>query len=164
MSNRNKRGPLSKESLEKLRRLRKARREQKNFPLFAFAEMQSEFCEYSEGDFAEDLRRRSKPKKKRAKKNPLLKFGRYRKIQALLVEFDRTHDFSLIERANKLRPLIRQYYRVKIRKGDHACEYFYAPECDYDKIAVLCNKMGKCATWEEVDALDKAFSQYSHIS
>lgn len=150
------RKPFSPERLAHIRRLRKARRLFKNEPLFAFLLMKADYPDYTHAEFLDDLRRRSKIKRK-PKKSPLYRFGRYLRIDKLITRYQATGEEALILQAMKLRANITRPYRILVRLGGQYTEYFYSPLISIERIEKLNESFCACKTWDEVERVREEF-------
>src|ERR1700722_20456983 len=81
---------------------------------------------YNERQFQEDLRRRT-PKKKCQTKSPLARVGRYRRMQQMVAEFERSGNMDMGRQAMALRKRITQYYTVRTRIGNVITEIYFHP-------------------------------------
>lgn len=154
---------FSVERLYSIRRLRKARRLFKRFPLFAFEMMRETYPEYEYELFWDDLRRRT-PKKKRKKKSPLVRYGRYWRMDKLISQFRLTKNFELIEQANQLRRQITKPYRMVIRLKGMRKEYFFSPFISIERIEELNRKFKIDMTEQQVDAIVDEFRNSSYTN
>ena len=154
--------PFSPERLMLIRRMRRARRLHKQVPLFAFALMQQEYPEYTFSDFYSDLRLRSKPKRRKGK-SPLVRFGRYWRIQELISRFHATGDYDLLRRANKLRAQLTKPYRVLVKLKGEAIEYTFSPLIPIGRMEQLMQKFKGCETEQQVDAVIAEFNKNNHL-
>lgn len=154
--------PLTPEKLQNLRRLRKARRLYKQTPLFAYQLMQQEYPNYSYAKFMDDLRRRTK-KKIRKKKSPLVIFGRYWRIDKLMVQFRSTKDFTLLEMAIKLRKNITKPYRMLVKLKGECMEFTFSPFTPIERIEQLNERFKQCTTQEEIEKVFNDFKCSAHL-
>jgi len=149
--------PLTPEKLYLLRRLRKARRLTKKVPLFAFQMMKEEHPDYTYEEYCADLRRRSKPKPKRKGKSPLMRYGRYWRIQKLVKEFHAKGNHDCIRRANILRQNITKRYKIRYSINKEGAEYSFSALIPIERIETLVHSINQCKTAEEAEALILSF-------
>ncbi|MBN8879831.1 MAG: hypothetical protein J0I32_19965 [Sphingobacteriales bacterium] len=137
--------PFSPERLFHIRRLRKARRLFKLTPLFAFEQMKLQYAEYTYADFMEDLRRRSR-KKQRLKKSPLVRYGRYQRMEKLLTQYRETGNLDLAQKATQLRRRMTKPYTVLVRLKEASMEYTLSPFIPIEAIEQLVLHLKTCST------------------
>ena len=101
----------SQKAIIRNRRKRLARRLWKKQPLFAFYELMDRYPGYSVDEFMSDLKPR-RPKKRKAGKSTLPRYGRYPEMMALLREYRETGDVAPAIRAQQLRVLITKPFRL----------------------------------------------------
>lgn len=147
---------LSFDQLCRLRRLRKARRLWKKQPLFAYLYMSMEYPGYSYQEFLDDLRRRSKPIKRKVK-NDMFRYGRYARIRSLINRYERTGNPDDALAAMRLVRVLRKPYRVLIRIGNEYIEYRFEAFIPIDDIEGLCTSLQKCLTETQADEIVNAF-------
>lgn len=153
--------PFSPERLRNIRRLRKARRLFKQTPLFAFHLMELEYPGYTQDEFLEDLRRRTKRKPK-PKKTPLNRYGRYYRIQVLKERYANTGDEEAIRMAMKLQAVITKPYRFLVRFKNQAKEFSLSPLIPISRVEELNQSFTTCKTMVEVEQLIDAFQKTSN--
>ncbi|WP_316787752.1 hypothetical protein [Pedobacter frigoris] len=150
--------PFSPERLHHIRRLRKARRYFKQTPLFAFGRMVEEYPDYSFEQFTDDLRRRTKPKKRKGR-SPLTRYGRFRRIEKLLSEFRLTGDHDAIRKAIRLRKHLVHPYRVQFRIGKDRYEHCFSALIPIEQIEELVSSLSSVTSMEQaqqhIDKLNK---------
>lgn len=144
--------PFSPERLFHIRRLRKARRLFRQAPLFAFMLMQREYSNYTYIDFMDDLRLRSK-KKKRYSKSPLVRYGRYGRMEKMLIKYRETKEVNLALLVLKLRKHMTRPYRVLVRTKEVDLEYTLSPFIPIEAIEQLVGALNKCRTEKEADEM-----------
>ncbi|WP_118975766.1 hypothetical protein [Taibaiella koreensis] len=153
---------FSPERLFKIRRLRKARRLFKKEPLFAFHNMCIEYPDYTITEFQDDLRRRTK-KKKKFSKTPLSRYGRYWRMLQLKDRYQCTKDEKLIIKAMKLQANMTKPYRLRVRLKDLCWEYQFSPLIPIGEIESLVQQFNACQTEREVETIYKTFAESSSI-
>lgn len=94
--------------------MRRARRLFRKAPLFAFAMMREEYPQYTHENFCDDLRYRTKRRRKRGK-SQLLRYGRYRRMELLKEQFRQTGNSDFALQAQKLHRNMTKPYRVLAR-------------------------------------------------
>jgi len=147
---------FSPERLMKIRRLRKARRLYKLEPAFALINLQREYPDYTQEQFWDDLRRRSRPKKKKGK-SPLTRFGRYRRMQSLLARYLTTKDESLIRQAETLRLHMTKPYRVLVRIKGLTREFQISALTPIERVEMLTQQFRECTSDQEIETLYNEF-------
>lgn len=148
--------PFTLERLIKIRRMRKARRLFKQLPLFAYELLQLEYTNYSDQEFWDDLRIRTK-RKSRKRKSPLVRFGRYNRIEQLKCQFYETGNYDLIIKAHQLRKNITRPYRVLVRLKGKYCEYSFCPLIPITHIEQLTASFKDCTSEQEVEEIIDQF-------
>lgn len=148
--------PFSPERLRNIRRLRKARRLFKQTPLFAFHLMELEYPGYTQDEFLEDLRRRTKRKSK-PKKTPQRRYGRYYRVQALKERYASTGDEEAIRMAMRLQSVMTKPYRFLVRLKNQAKEFNLSPLIPISRVEQLNQSFTACKTMVEVEQLIDAF-------
>lgn len=136
--------------------MRKARRLFKIAPLFAYQMMCQDYEQYTYPQFLDDLRRRT-PKRKRKGKSPLVRFGRYSRINKLINEYQSTGNFDLLREADRLRGVITKPYRVLVKIKNRYKEYFFSALIPMCQIEELMMKINGCKTEEEVEKIVEQF-------
>ncbi|BAV04429.1 hypothetical protein SAMN05421788_110163 [Filimonas lacunae] len=154
---------FSEERLFKIRRLRKARRLHKKEPLFALQLMQEIYPGYTQEDFTDDLRPRTAPKKKKGK-TLMARYGRYSRMQSLLIEFRLTGEWWYVYQASRLKERMTQPYRVQMTLAGAQREYPLPAQTPIALVEKLVTKIAVLQSWPEVEAAISAFNQYTHIS
>lgn len=81
---------------------------------FAFAMMREEYPQYTHENFCDDLRYRTKRRRKRGK-SQLLRYGRYRRMELLKEQFRQTGNSDFALQAQKLYTNMTKPYRVLAR-------------------------------------------------
>lgn len=155
--------PFTAERLLRIRRLRKARRLYKQSPIFAYDLMRVEYPTYTHDEFWDDLRRCTK-KKKRKGKTPLIRYGRYWRIQELLGRYGLTNDETLIIQANRLQERITKPYRIMVKLKGDCMEFTVSPLVPIREIELLTQRFGQCETAEQIDHIFNDFKKYAPIN
>lgn len=141
------------------RRRRVAKRMYKRFPLFAAEFMQDEFPGYQADMLFEDARRRTKKQpSKFKKKSPMKRQGRYPLMIKELSDYDWSKDIKHLLKAQRLRNLLFQPWRIEYRLGREAKEYRFPSEASFIIIKELASL--KFKTWAELDEKIKDITRY----
>lgn len=143
--------PFSSERLFHIRRLRKARRLFRQAPLFAFDEMRQQYSGYTYREFMDDLRPRSR-KRKRHTRNPLARYGRFDRMENLILQYRQTKETELALQALALRKHISQPYRVLARSKNFSLVFTLCPLIPIRAIEKLVTDLQNCKT--ELEACD----------
>ncbi|WP_199119913.1 hypothetical protein [Pedobacter sp. ASV28] len=114
--------------------------------------MKKEYPAYSFQEFVDDLRLRSR-KKKRAVKSSLARFGRYRRMEKLLQQYELTGNVDTALKALKLRRYMTRPYEVLIRIKDLSLEFTLSPLIPIEAIEKLVADIKKCATEQQATEL-----------
>lgn len=154
--------PFTPERLFHIRKMRKARRLFKKAPLFAYTFMLEAYPEYAYDQFLDDLRIR-KPGRKRAARSPLVRYGRYTKMQQLLYLHRHTGEISLALQAQQLRDNMTTPYRMLVRKNARTKQYCLSPLIPYAQMEDLLRNVTACKSMEEADKLIADFIGRSHM-
>lgn len=154
--------PFTPERLMNIRRMRKARRLFKKQPLFAFETMCNEYPDYTYQLFSDDLRYRKKPKKRKGK-SPLVRFGRYRRMEKLNDLYRTTKNIEYALQSQRLYRRMSQSYRVMVRINGYVNEYAFSPLIPIEKIEWLTAELGKCSTERQADELVDQFRKEIRI-
>jgi hypothetical protein len=150
--------PFSPERLDNIRRMRRARRLYKQSPVFAYWLMVAQYPDYTHAQFCEDLRRRSKPKKRQGK-SPLTRYGRFRLMEKLLQEYRLTGEAGALEKAMQLRRNMTKPYRMLVRLNGQAIEFTINPYIEVNHIEALRQAFQTCRTEKELDETFERFKQ-----
>jgi hypothetical protein len=148
--------PFTPQRLENIRRLRKARRLFKQTPLFAFHLMKQDYPDYTNEQFVDDLRRRSKTKQKKSK-TTLCRYGRYNRFLSLTRQFQDSGDQRLAEQAMQLRRNMTKPYRVLVRCGRESREFSLSPLIPFRDVEELNRQLCTCQTMLEAVELVENF-------
>lgn len=154
--------PFTAERLEAIRRMRKARRLFRNEPLFAYMLLSLEYVDYSYAQFLDDLRYRTKAKRKETK-STLTRFGRYRRMLELLDRYEKTGVLDYAIQAQRLRKRMTKPYRVLIKINGQCIEYGFEPTIAIAEIERLTANLNGCATERDADQMIAEFRKYSRI-
>lgn len=154
--------PFTPERLANIRRIRKARRLYRKQPLFAFEILLTEYPNYTQDKFWDDLRCRS-IRKNRKGKSPLIRYGRYRRMQQLIELYKNTQIIDYALKAQRLRRLMTVPYRVMVKIGGKAIEYNFCPLMQIEEIENIMTQLLKCLTVQDADKLIKQFKEETHI-
>lgn len=154
--------PFSADRLAAIRRMRKARRLNKVQPLFAFDLLCSTYPGYTYEMFLEDLRRRSKPKKKRKGKSPLMRYGRYARMQKMKSEFLNTGEIKYALKAEQLRRKLTHPYRLQVQGAGENWEYTFSALIEIQQIESLALEVRQHKTREAVNNCIDSFRKYAH--
>jgi hypothetical protein len=149
---------FTEERLHLIRRLRKARRLWKRWPLMALSWMQADYPGYTASDLQEDLRRRTK-KKKRFVKSPLKRYGRYNKFQQLMDLYEESKDPVHYLAAMRIRRTITKPYRMLFSIKGQKEEYSLDPLIPYGHIEQLASEGKKCNSLTELEELITKFKE-----
>lgn len=155
--------PFTPERLENIRRMRKARRLFKKQPLFAYATMLENYPNYTQHEFLDDLRLR-KPRKKKKFKSPLLRYGRYYRMEEMKSKYMATGNIDFALQAQRLRRHLTKPYRVKVRIAHSTIEYGFSPLIQISDIELLVAKLAGCKDEKHADELVADFRKTAHIS
>lgn len=155
--------PLTPDKLFALRRLRKARRVFKQQPVFAFAILCEEYKDYTHEQFLNDLRLRTKPKPKKINKSPLMRYGRYYKMNQLLELYRTTGLIDYARQAQRLRSVITKPYRVLVKIEGQYVEYALDPMIAFKEVERLVNDLRDCKTEIEADKMIDHFRSMNRI-
>lgn len=154
--------PFTPERLANIRRIRKARRLYKKQPLFAYDILCKEYPDYTYDKFLDDLRYRRKPKRRKGK-SPLVRYGRYRRMEQLNELYRSTADIEYGLQAQRLRKYMTKPYRVLVRVSGKVLEYGFSPLIRIEEIEHLTTKLPTCKTEKEADELVEHFRKTAHI-
>lgn len=149
------------ERLSNIRRIRKARRLFKRIPLFAYTYMLHENPDYTYEQFLDDLRIR-RPGKKKKKKSPLARYGRYYVMREYIQLYNQTKDISYAIKAQDLRNNMTKPYRLLIRFKKLSRELYYSPLIPYNQIKELSENINQCKNLNEVEKVIADFNKYPH--
>lgn len=144
--------PFTPERLYKIRRMRKARLLWKQQPVFAYSVMLAQYPDYTYDQFWDDLRRRSKPKKKKSKSS-LAHYGRYPAYERLLANYRLTGNFESIKKAIALRGRITKPYRLLVQIGRTGMEYTLSPLISLSVVEQLNAQVTDCKDFQAVEKL-----------
>jgi len=103
-----------------------ARRLLKKQPLFAYCLMREAYPDYTHEQFLDDLRYRRPPKKRKGK-NGIQKYGRYCRMEELLLRYRQDGNIAHALQAQKLRERMAKPYRVRVTIGSCRLEYGFSP-------------------------------------
>lgn len=148
--------PFSPERLASIRRMRKARRLFKKQPLFAYEILCSEYMDYTYEKFWDDLRYRTRPKRRKSK-SPLVRFGRYRRMEKLNELFRVTANIDYGLQAQRLRRHMTKPYRVLVRIDGQILEYSFSPLIKIEEIERFTVELPKCRTAAQADEFVEQF-------
>lgn len=154
--------PFSPERLENLRRMKKARRLNKRQPLFAFLLMSGEYTDYTYEQFLDDLRYRRPPKKRKGKSG-LVRFGRYRRMESLIVEYQLNGNIETAIKAKQLRERMTKPYRVQFRVKGEVMEYQLSALIPIEQIEKFVAELADCKSSVQANELFDRFNINSHI-
>jgi hypothetical protein len=155
--------PFTPERLASVRRMRKARRLYKKEPLFAYEMLCMEYPEYTYDNFWDDLRYRKKPKRRKGK-CPLVRYGRYRRMEKLHNLYRETGNVAYALQAQRLQRRMTKPYRVLVRIGSEVWEYSFSPLVRMEEIESLTVLLPKCRTVKEAEEMVEQFRKTSHIN
>lgn len=155
--------PFTPERLENIRRMRKARRLFKQQPLFAFLIMLEHYPLYTYEKFVDDLRIRSKRKKRKGKSN-LQRYGRYWRMMELIGLYNKTGNINFAIQSAKLRERLTKPYRVQLKLNDVRLEYRFAATTPIHRIEELVNKLNECTQEEHANKIVALFRETLHIN
>lgn len=150
------------ERLESTRRMRRARRLYRKQPLFAYAILSGEYMEYSYEQFLDDLRYRTKPKRKE-KKTMLTRYGRYRRMAELLERYRNTGELEPAIQAQRLRKRMTKPYRVLVKINGESIEYGFEPTIAIAEIERLTSDLKFCKSEKDADEMIAEFRKKSRI-
>jgi len=154
--------PFHPDRLATIRRMRKARRLNKMQPLFAFNLLCTCYPGYTYELFLEDLRRRSRPKKKRKGKSPLLRYGRYSRMLKMKSHFLSTGNIQYAMKAEQLRRNLTKPYRLQVQVAGENWEYTFSALIEIEQIEQLAMDVRQYNTREQVEACIERFRSYAH--
>lgn len=143
--------PFTPQRLENIRRMRRARRLYRKAPLFAYELMRGEYADYTFEKFCDDLRYRSRRKKKKGK-SQLVRFGRYGRMEQLNEQYRQTGNADYALQAQKLLRNMTKPYRVMVRVSGETWEYTLSPLIRIDDIEKLVARLTECVTAEKAHA------------
>lgn len=155
--------PFTPERLASIRRMRKARRLFKKQPLFAFEILCAEYNGYTYERFWDDLRYRTKPRGRKKGKSPLVRYGRYRRMEQLNERYRQTGNADYALQAQKLRRNMTKPYRVLARIAGGIFEYSFSPLIRIEEMEKLTAQLPKCATEQEAEELVEQVRKMAHI-
>jgi hypothetical protein len=146
------------------RRRRVAKRMLKRFPLFAVEIMQAEFPDYTYEEFIGDVTRKTrKGKSMRRPKSPLIRQGRYPLYQNAMSNYGLTGEQKYLEEAQHWRNrLYLPFQFLFALKGERRL-YEYPSTLRLQVVDEIKAIKGY-QTWEELDAMIKHVTRWSHIS
>ncbi|WP_312351995.1 hypothetical protein [Sphingobacterium multivorum] len=150
------------ERLASFRRMRKARRLFKKQPLFAYSLMLEAYPDYTYLQFLDDLRYRRPPKKRKGKSG-IGRYGRYRRMEELLLKYRQEGNIAHALQAQKLRERMAKPYRVRVTIGLCRLEYGFSPLVPIETIEKLVSRLAPCRTEQEADRLVQEFRETAHI-
>lgn len=143
--------PFTPERLASTRRMRKARRLYRRQPVFAFPFLCTEYPDYTHEQFLDDLRYRTKPKRKN-KKTTLTRYGRYGRMVELLGLYRNTGNTEYAVQAQQLRKRMTKPYRVLVKINGKSWEYGVDATIPIREVEQLTAELSTCSTLEEADA------------
>lgn len=155
--------PFTPERLTNIRRIRKARRLYRKEPVFAFQILCAEYPDYTHEQFLDDLRYR-KPRKRKAKKTTLTRYGRYMRMLHFLEKYRQTKNIEHAIQAQRLRKRMTKLYRVLLRLDGETLEYNFSPTISITKIEHLTIELSTCKTAEEADEIVERFWKTAHVN
>jgi len=155
--------PFTPERLASIRRMRKARRLYKKEPLLAYHILCGEYPSYTHDDFWEDLRYRTKRKRKKKNKTPLSRYGRYERMKQLIAMYKDTANTDYGMKAQRLRNLMTKPYRVMVRIEGEVLEYRISPLIQITEIEKLVAQLPKCKTEQEADDFVEQFGKTAFV-
>lgn len=144
------------ERLVSIRRMRKARRLYKQMPLFAFEILREEYPNYTREQFLDDLRYRTKAKRKK-KKTTLTRYGRYARMVDLLHLYQQTGNNEYAIQAQRLRKRMTKPYRVRVKIGGQSWEYGVEATVPIHEVEQLTADLSTCTTIEQADEMMRRF-------
>lgn len=144
--------PFTPERLENIRRMRRARRLFRKQPLFAYDAMRKEYPAYTYDQFWDDLRYRRKPKRRKGR-NPLVRYGRWGRMESLKARYGNTGNVEYALQALRLRRHMAKPYRVLAKVGGEILEYGLSPFIPISEIEKLVAELPKCKSESEADVL-----------
>ncbi|MBZ4190817.1 MULTISPECIES: hypothetical protein [Bacteroidota] len=154
--------PYTPERLASIRRMRKARRLYKKEPLFAYDILSKEHPSYTPDDFWEDLRYRTKPKRRKAK-SPLIRYGRFRRMEQLNEMYRATENTDYALKAQQLRRNMTKPYRMLLKVEGKVWEYSFSALIRIEEIERLSKELSGCKTLNDVEAHIEQFRKTAHI-
>lgn len=144
---------FSPERLYRIRRLRRARRLWKQQPIFAYPQMREEYPTYSYEEFCDDLRRRSKERRRRKGRSPLVRYGRYGAFLRLMADYQSNGSWESVRRAMALRKRMTMPYRLRVQIGGQGYEYTLSPYIPQSQIEELALNVRACKSFNEVERM-----------
>lgn len=154
--------PFTPERLANTRRMRRVRRLYRQQPLFAYEMLCREYVGYSYGQFLDDLRYRTKPKRKE-KKTTLTRYGRYRRMAELLERYRQTGELEFALQAQRLRKRMTKPYRVLVKISGESIEYGFEPTIAITEIERLTSDLKTCKSEKDADEMIAEFRKHSRI-
>jgi hypothetical protein len=128
---------------------RKVRYYNKRFGLFGCLFL-NEVMQVTIEDYHAALKK-LKPTKKRKGKSPLRRFGRFLKIENLVVQYHQSGDLKFLIEAQRLRINITKPYQVKIIFKGVIKIYSYAPTLSYALVVELFSLARQSKSFEEYE-------------
>lgn len=133
------------------RRRRVAKRLFKKQPLFAVALMQQEFPGYTHQMLEEDIKPRSKSKKReKKKKTPMVRQGRYAAYRKALERYRNTGEESYLLEAKRLRERMYQRFEVEFRLKGRTDTMLYTYPSTTPMRFILALTQLKFTSWEDL--------------
>ncbi len=154
--------PFTPERLANIRRMRKARRLFRKQPLFAYTLMVESYPGYCYLQFVDDLRLR-RPRKRKKGKSPLVRYGRYNRMEELKAKYRNTGNIDYAIQAQKLRKHLTKPYRVQVRLYKQIIEYNFSPVVNIREIEQLVEKLSACENESQADIIVADFRKTSHF-
>jgi hypothetical protein len=155
--------PFTPERLANIRRMRKARRLYGKQPLFAYSILCMDNPAYTYNNFLDDLRYR-KPPKRRKGKSPLIRFGRYKRMERLIAQYSENLNTEYLLQAQHLRKHMTKPYRVLVKINGEILEYCFSPTIPIEDIERLTMALPACKTEKEADELVAHLWNSAYIS
>lgn len=143
---------FSPQRLAAIRRMRQARRLFKVQPLFAFHQMLVDYPAYTVEDFWEDLRYRSRPKRRKGR-CPLVAYGRYSRMMQYRELYRSTGIAEYGLHVLRLRKNMTKPYRVLVKIKGEAGLYTLAATIPIERIERLTSDLQTCVGLQEAERL-----------
>ncbi len=155
--------PYSAQRLANIRRMRKARRLYRLEPVFAYERLSREYAGYSQEDFLDDLRIRSKRKGRKKSKSPLMRYGRFRRMQKLIDLFMQTDDIAYALQAQRLRDNMTAPYRLQLIISGAHLAYSFSALIRIEDIESLVKRLSACKSQAQAERIVREFDGTSEM-
>lgn len=134
------------------RRRRVSKRMLKRFPLFAVEEMSKEFPNMTQELFIADITKKTRKSKSfRKVKSPMVRQGRYWEMEKMLAEYRETGNIEYLWKAQRLRNLMYEDFRVDFKLGKEVKTMYFPSTCPISAIKSIV--AFRFTTWAELDEM-----------